>query len=271
MAANIRHPALIAGGCYYTHTPQFDSVFGRVTRFTDMVSPLCIELFAGSFGWGRGFVSEGYHVIGFDLAHENYHGPVPEGCELVIQDVLTLDGAQFRNAACIVTSPPCQSYSYRSMPWGRAKALPPPDNSLFEACFRIQREASAAAGRDIPMIVENVKGAQKWVGKAAWHYGSFYLWGDVPALIGAVGRSFQTAAVAQMGARKNEGGSWFNKSHNITLPHNPVNDGVKQGGNPDSMTRRFSSRSTARKAALAAIAKIPFELAAYIARCFYPA
>ena len=33
------------------------------------------------------------------------------------------------------------------------------------------------------MVVENVRGAQKWVGRAQWNYGSFYLWGDVPALM----------------------------------------------------------------------------------------
>jgi hypothetical protein len=103
--------------------------------------------------------------------------------QLVLQDVLTLHGSQFRGATLIVASPPCQAYSYRAMPWKRAKALPPPDNTLFEACFRIQREACEAAGRHIPLIVENVRGAQKWVGRARWNYGSFYLWGDVPALM----------------------------------------------------------------------------------------
>ena len=66
--------------------------------------------------------------------------------ELVIQDVRTLHGSQFKDAALIVASPPCQAYSYRAMPWKRAKALPPPDNELFETCFRIQREACEAAG-----------------------------------------------------------------------------------------------------------------------------
>ena len=103
--------------------------------------------------------------------------------QLVIQDVLTLHGSQFKDAALIVASPPCQAYSYRAMPWKRAKALPPPDNTLFEACFRIQREACEAAGRHIPLIVENVRGAQPWVGRARWNFGSFYLWGDVPALM----------------------------------------------------------------------------------------
>lgn len=285
------------------------------------MKPVAIELFAGKFGWGRGFVAQGYQVIGFDIVHEDYHGDVPEGCELVLQDVLTLHGRQFRSAAAIVASPPCQAYSYRAMPWKRAKALPPPDNSLFDACFRIQREASDAAGRHIPMVVENVKGAQPWVGRAKWHYGSFYLWGDVPALMpislkhrkvnhhlnGAVPPGTGSTSWF-FGNTKHElrdgvknvdttGKTWFGVSHGVNYagqPGNPVNgrkgdggswfgdyeqqkaaqDGTEQGGewwhDPGSMTRRFSSRSRARKAASAAIAHIPFPLAEHIAKCFLP-
>ncbi len=54
---------------------------------------------------------------------------------------------------------------------------------LFNQCFRIQREVSEAAGHYVPIIIENVRGAQEWVGKARWNFGSFYLWGDVPALM----------------------------------------------------------------------------------------
>jgi len=142
-----------------------------------MSPPLAIDLYCGLGGWAEGFLSEGYDVIGFDIEYRPYPG------QLVLQDVLTLHGSRFRDASVIVASPPCQGYSYRAMPWKRAKALPPPDNSLFDACFRIQREASEAAGRYIPLVVENVKGAQPWVGRAKWHYGSYYLWGDVPALM----------------------------------------------------------------------------------------
>ena len=44
-------------------------------------------------------------------------------------------------------------------------------------------EASQASGRHIPMIVENVKGAQDYVGTAKYHFGAMYLWGDVPLLM----------------------------------------------------------------------------------------
>jgi len=298
-----------------------------------MNQPLGIDLFCGLGGWTDGLLAEGYRVVGFDN-EQHVYGSARYPAQLVIQDVLTLHGAQFRDAALIVASPPCQAYSYRAMPWKRAKALPPPDNALFNACFRIQREACEAAGHYIPLVVENVCGAQKWVGRARWHYGSFYLWGDVPALMPITrhrgkgpkpgtgnqfcaihldqiqddgekvpgfrfdgsGKSFQSASVK---ATKNDGGSWFNVAHNTTsgTGQNPdgrcisegwrskhygdtakmqlAGDGIKQGGDwfnaeQPSISRRSSSKSTARKAASAHIAKIPLPLACWIARAWKP-
>src|ERR1700730_1249402 len=152
---------------------------------SDLVGrPLCIDLFCGLGGWTEGFVAEGFDVIGFDIERHIY-GEHRYPAQLVLQDVCTLHGSQFKDAACIVASSPCQEFSYRAMPWKRAKALGPPECGmhLFAQAARIQREACEAAGRYIPMIQENVRGAQPWVGKAQWHYGSYYLWGDVPALM----------------------------------------------------------------------------------------
>jgi hypothetical protein len=224
--------------------------------------PLAIDLYAGLGGWSDGLLAEGWDVVGFDIERHEY-GEHRYPAQLVIQDVLTLHGSQFRDAALIVASPPCQAYSYRAMPWSRAKALPPPDNTLFEACFRVQREACAAAGHHVPMVVENVRGAQKWVGRARWNWGSFYLWGDVPALMPITcagskvpgfrfdgsGRSFQSASVdgikAPAGTRR-------------------FNDGPRT---PESLASS-SSRSPARKAASAMIAKIPLPLARHIAATY---
>ena len=156
------------------------------------MKPLAIDLYCGLGGWTEGLLAEGYRVVGFDI-ERHYYGDAKYPAQLVIQDVLTLHGSQFKDAALIVASPPCQEYSYMAMPWTRAKQLQQEYESgirdrstltaLFDACFRIQREASNTAGRHIPLVVENVRGAQKWVGSAGWHYGSFYLWGDIPALM----------------------------------------------------------------------------------------
>jgi hypothetical protein len=228
--------------------------------------------------------------------------------QLVLQDVRSIHGSQFKDAALIVGSSPCQEFSYRAMPWKRAKALPPPylGMELFNAQFRIQREASEAAGRHIPMVVENVRGAQKWVGRARWHFGSFYLWGDVPALMpiakaapkvggitfsgygtpGYKGAAFNGTAERRLReGTKNSGGSRFaiGSPGQKEVGRNPVHEAVKggDGGWSNDNKRsgkaattgylsRSGSKSKARKAASAAIAKIPFVLAQHIARVYKP-
>jgi hypothetical protein len=331
--------------------------------------PMAIDLFCGLGGWAEGFLAEGYEVIGFDIERRPYPG------QLVIQDVLTLNGSQFRNAAVIVASPPCQNYSYLAMPWSRSPdwARPDgdgwqvlnsvaakemrekwqregPDNRLFDACFRIQREAIEARRKTgkcwcepgdqcpecfIPLIVENVRGAIPWVGRSAWNYGSFHLWGDVPALmpinlkrrlksrIDCGPRLFSDRVAAtpeeahalhyripvNEGTKRNpdgtehQRGSWFRiadssqgdrgqkvpvysdprrnggKGVHLTSPHENET-GVKQdAGNGGWFSKearhggssaRFASSSNARKMASAQIAKIPFELASWIARIYYP-
>lgn len=197
------------------------------------VKPLCIDLFCGLGGWSKGFLAEGWTCIGFDVERHDYGSRGYPG-QLVLQDILTLHGSQFRNADIIVASPPCQNYSHMAMPfsvgkrkaawlrWDRDSPFGHKEeyealNALFNACFRIQREAIEATGkictyccgkgnfspsplinltaecpncqgsggvtRFIPLIVENVRGAQPWVGKSKYNYGSFHLWGDMPVLM----------------------------------------------------------------------------------------
>ena len=231
--------------------------------------PLAIDLFCGLGGWAEGLLTEGYHVIGFDIERHVY-GEHRYPAQLVIQDVLTLHGSQFKDATLIVASPPCQEYSYRAMPWKRAKALPPPDNSLFESCFRLQKEASEAAGRHVPLVVENVKGAQKWVGRARWAYGSFFLWGDVPALM-PIQKYHQRLKVRAndqwninranfTGLRK----GWDTDGRKAPAGTQWFNDGPRTKDSLASM----GGKSKARKMASAMIAKIPLPLSRHIARVF---
>jgi hypothetical protein len=200
--------------------------------------PLCIELFCGMFGWSQGWLEMGGRAVGFDIEHLPHHGPVPKGADLVIQDVLTLHGSQFRDADLILASPPCQEFSYRALPWKRAKALPPPFKGmeLFNACYRIQAEACEAANRHIPMIIENVRGAQKWIGQSRWNYGSYYLWGNMPAL----------------------------------MPHGQPRKSRAWFSQPNSSARLYSGHSPERRAWSAKIAKIPLPLSRHIAQIYFP-
>jgi hypothetical protein len=224
----------------------------------DDSKPLAIDLFCGLGGWTEGLLAEGYDVIGFDNERHAY-GEKRYPAQLVLQDVLTLHGRQFKDAALIVASPPCQAYSYRAMPWKKAKALPPPDNSLFDACFRIQREACEAAGHHIPLVVENVRGAIPWVGRSRWNFGSFHLWGDVPALM-------------PMATSRKKRGQDFTR---LAGKHAVDQDtGTKIGGDwfsdPQSTCRKHGSKSKGRKMASAMIAMIPITLSRHIAATYYP-
>ena len=270
-----------------------------------MEKPLTIDLYCGLGGWSEGFISEGYEVIGFDIERHDYGTGGYPG-QLVLQDVTTLHGSQFKDAAVIVASPPCQAYSYRAMPWKRAKALPPPDNTLFETCFRIQREASEAAGRYIPMVVENVRGAQKWVGRAKWHFGSYYLWGDVPALMPITLHTKLPKNVNESIRLGNSPPRWTNRAEDLkwgdcngkrfderpkgniaahregtkvpginlsavgfnVAAARQVDPAQKPGDYKRSRDDARQHIGYSRKAASAQIAKIPFPLASWIARCY---
>lgn len=309
--------------------------------------PLAIDLFCGLGGWTEGLLAEGWRVRGYDIeAHE--YGDERYPAELVLADVLTLNGADLADADLIVASPPCTEFSYMAMPWGRAKqiarALRGEDEfpagyngsrtiaeltALFDACFRIQREASAAAGRHIPMVVENVKGAQPWVGRAQWAFGSFFLWGDIPALMppqkyhqrlkvkageqwnvnrlnytgtrgwddgddglknpgfrfDGSGKSFQSESVnrhvAPREGFKTKGMDWSNRDlrgqdfTRIAGRQAEVAEGRKGAGAGaewfDQNLCKLSSKSSARKAASAKIAKIPERLSRHIAKIYLPA
>jgi hypothetical protein len=138
-----------------------------------------------------------------------------------------------------------------AMPWSKAKAKRAAIladktgvaraklTELFDACFRIQREACEAAGRHIPMVVENVRGANEWVGRSRWSFGSFHLWGDVPAIMPQATKETSIKC----------GGDWFNASQL-------------------SISRLTGSKSQARKQASAMIAKIPLPLSRHIARVY---
>jgi len=134
-----------------------------------------IDLFTGAGTWLPPFQKRGFYTIGFDLIHHPDHPG-----QLVLQDILTLHGSQFTGAVLILASPPCNEFAmFDKWPYLR-KDRPQPSLSLVHAAFRIAHEAH------VPLILENVRGAQPFIGQARSHFDSFYLWGDgVPALLPA--------------------------------------------------------------------------------------
>jgi len=90
------------------------------------------------------------------------------------------------------------------------------------------------------------------MGRATAHYGSFYLWGDVPAMlpIGKPIKGFRHPRThgRQFGEDRTKGRNCFK----------------------DHPSEKMSSQSMSRKEWSAQAAMIPIELSTWIGKCFYP-
>lgn len=137
-----------------------------------MRPPRALDLCCGLGGWAEGLIAAGWEVAGIDIEArfaKDYPGNFWLG-----------DVRQFvppGNFDAVVASPPCQEFSRHDQPWTRKRNPPPPDRSIWEACVQIARD------RNIPLVIENVRGAQRFMGRAMAHVGPYYLWGDVPAIV----------------------------------------------------------------------------------------
>jgi hypothetical protein len=185
------------------------------------MSPLAIDLCCGRGGWTIGLQAAGYRVIGFDIEKYDYPG------DLVLQDIRTIDGRRLKHATLIVASSPCTDFAKHGMRMFHPNPPPPISGiELFRACERIGREAG------VPTILENVRAAQPFVGRARARCGSFYLWGDVPPLL------------PNIRARK-------------SMPMDR-----------QQLRRIGMAGSAQRKLWSATVAMIPVELASHIGKCF---
>jgi hypothetical protein len=147
-----------------------------------------LDLFCGRFGWSKAFAARGWECVGVDLVEPS---EIPEGCRFVQQDVLTVNrnpyngklgiGVDYLDFDFICSSSPCENFSLFQI---RNFHPDPPYPELGIRLFNHTRALCEASG--VPYIMENVRAAERFVGRANNHAGSFFLWGNaVPLLLPA--------------------------------------------------------------------------------------
>ena len=203
------------------------------------IKPLALNLCCGIWddGWAQGLTKAGWDVInvGIEILGALPGFSIQADVREIAKDVQAYFPAL--KFDLVVASPPCQEFSFRSLPFGRKKNLPPPDKTLWEACLKIAKDLN------VPIVLENVRGARDWMGPSKNNYGPFHFWGDVPILL-PLGKIV--------------------KGQDITIKFKENAKRLYAGA------RAFSSRSHQRKAWSAKIAMIPEELSTWIGECFYP-
>jgi len=210
-----------------------------------------LDLFCGRWGWSKAFAKRGWECVGVDLVEPP---EIPNGCTFKEADILdfwgTAPGWAHYNGnpwACtwseqfdfIVASSPCEQFSKHGLKcfWPN-----PPYPELGIKLFNHARQLCEASG--VPYVMENVRSAQEFVGRARHHCGPFYLWGNaVPTLMPqGIQKGLQLGNSGYAGKEQIE----YRKKHS-----NPARDAL--------------SGSKKREDATAAVATIPPELANCVA------
>lgn len=202
-----------------------------------------LDLFCGRWGWSRAFAARGWECVGVDLVQPH---EIPEGCQFWQFDVLTVSEAIYsRGFDAIIGSSPCENFSLFRMPHFHPNPAYP---ELGIELFNHARKLCWKSG--LPWLLENVAGAQEFVGNAINHCGPFYLWGTlVPPIL-------------PQGIRKN-----------MVMGNSQLVNELKRNGDREAIKkyrRQFdltwnSSKSKERKEATAKAATIPTELANCVA------
>ena len=204
------------------------------------MSPVMVDLFCGRGGWTKGFQAHGWHCIGIDLNHQpDYPG---EFIQADIAQLIELPPADF-----YCCSSPCEQFSVHGMkhfhpnpkwPW------------LGIALFEHARQLIEATGK--PYVMENVRAAQRFIGRSDYHFGPFHVWGNClslgwpwPAELFKLKKGFDLGSSAAVKGMSREQITAYRRKY-------------------DRMWS--SSKSAARKEATAKAAEIPLPLSSHIAR-----
>lgn len=170
--------------------------------------PRLLDLFSGRWGWSRAFAARGWECIGVDLVKPP---EIPKNCEFIQADILKVTDitpSKTRDnsiSIChlepdfIVASSPCEEFSVHGMKHFHPNPpFPYMGIELFNYARWICEESK------IPYVMENVRTAQKFVGGAQNHCGSFYLWGNaVPVILPqGITKGFKHTEMYGRGARR---------------------------------------------------------------------
>ena len=133
-----------------------------------------IDLYCGIGGWATSFNENKIDITGYDIIDfsNEYPGKFIK-CDL-------LEYNNFEKCNLIVASPPCTDFSKASFPptWKSVVNFPP----NIPLAIKLFNRAIEIINIMKPeyWIIENVKGAQKYIRKSDYHIGSRYLWTNIP-------------------------------------------------------------------------------------------
>lgn len=210
-----------------------------------MRKPLVLDLFSGLWGWTEGFIAQGWQSIGIDLKIPR---SIPEGARFSEFDILQLTPKHIRSLRpnFIVCSSPCEQFSVHCMKHFHKN---PPYPALGLHLFQHSQMLCESSG--VPYVMENVRCAERFVGKCVNHCGPFYFWGSgVPAVM------------------PKELYKLSKGTHDIKgVPINRSKRYFRGAGERWQQASQFWSGSSKRQECTAEIAKIPFAISSYIASC----
>lgn len=130
-----------------------------------------LDLYCGYGGFSDAFAGEGFDVVGVDF-ERSIAKWYPY--DLVLQDVRTFDGARLTGHFDVITSsPPCDQFSV-----ARHDRLVKPDMSCVDAVKRIVDQAKPRY-----WIMENVRGAIRFLGPPTARLFPWYFWGNFPQFL----------------------------------------------------------------------------------------
>lgn len=129
-----------------------------------------LDFFCGRGGWTVAAMARGWECVGVDIEDHGYPSMlVREALPWSIERVMS-----YRPSA-IVASPPCEEFARAWLPWLRGDGKPSSD------MVGLLSWSVGLVGCGVPVVVECSHFAAKHV-PGARKFGSYALWGDVPAL-----------------------------------------------------------------------------------------